>query len=144
MEYIPICGVDNKTYSNSCMAWDVVIAHIGECDTTERKLFDSGSYLLYSNTGLGYGFAMPKYSYYSGNGAHDGANHAIAIATTASGITDFANAPVQVWFYKNPPTNPPSEQFSQTKNGILYIKNNDTTNDKKIKNIVETILESVN
>jgi len=30
-EYMPVCGVDNVTYSNDCMAGDTEIAHEGEC-----------------------------------------------------------------------------------------------------------------
>lgn len=142
MEYAPICGVDNKTYGNSCMAGDVAIAHIGVCDGTEPKLYDTGSYLLYSNTSIGYTIAMPKYSYYAGGAGRDGSTHTIAIATTAVGVDDFATAPVQIWFYKKPPANPPSSQSVQGENGIFYIKNNDQTGDAKINKIIQTVLES--
>ena len=143
MEYAPICGIDNKTYSNTCMAGDVAIAHIGECEGAPKKLFDTGSYILYSNASLGYSIAMPKYSHYAGAGARDGASHTIAIATTASGVTDFVTAPVQVWFYRKTPANPPSAESAQAENGIIYVKNNDTTGNVKVGTIIETVLESV-
>lgn len=142
MEYAPVCGTDTKTYSNACMAGSVTIAHIGECDGTERKVFESGAYQLYSNTGLGYSFAMPKYVYYASAGSQDGASHTMAIGTTASGVTDFATSTVQVWYYKTAPAAAPSEQSIKTANGVIYIKNNDTTGSAKIEKIVQTVLES--
>jgi len=30
-EYAPVCGINNKTYSNSCMAGDIQIKHKGKC-----------------------------------------------------------------------------------------------------------------
>jgi hypothetical protein len=124
------------------MAGEVKIAHIGECDGTERKVFESGAYQLYANSSIGYSFAMPKYAYYASAGSHDGATHTMAIATTASGVTDFATAPVQVWFYRTPPANAPSSQSIQSEKGIFYIRNNDSTGNAKVTTIIQTVIES--
>jgi hypothetical protein len=124
------------------MAGDTVIDHIGACDETEKPLYSTGSYHLYSNAALEYGFAIPKYSYYSGAGAQDGASHTMSIGVTASGILDFPTAQVQVWYFKKIPANPPSTSFANTKNGVIYVKNNDTTGNAKIEKIVTTVLES--
>ena len=157
MEYAPVCGAISvqcitapcpqvrQTFGNNCMAdaaWATDIT-MGECSTTSTgTVYDTGSYLLYSNTRLDYWFAMPRYSHYAGLGARDGAVHSLAIATTASGVLDFATAPVQVWLYSRAPATPPSSQSVQLDAGVLYIRNNDTTGDVKISNIVETVMAS--
>lgn len=142
-EYAPVCWVDGKTYSNTCTAGEVSIAHTGKCDGMQQQIYDSGSYHLYANSAVWYSFAMPKYSYYAGAGAQSWATHAMSISTTASGVTSFSTATVQVWFYRKVPASPPSEQSVKTASGTLYIKNNDTTGNVRITNIVKTVIESV-
>ncbi len=142
-EYVPVCWVDGKTYSNSCTAREISIAHTGECGDSQQQIYDTGSYHLYTNSAVWYSFAMPKYSYYSGAGSQWWATHSMSIATTATGVTSFATAPIQVWFYRKVPASPPSEQSVKTASGTMYIKNNDTTGNVKITNIVKTVIESV-
>lgn len=124
------------------MAGNVTMAHIGPCDGTEKKVFESGAYQIYSNASIGYGFAMPKYVYYSNVGSQDGSVHSMAIALTATGVEDFASTSVQTWYYKKEPANPPSDTVIKTENGFFYIKNNDPTGSAKVQKIIEVLQES--
>lgn len=67
-------------------------------DELEKSLSSSGV-LQYENTALGYGFSLPKRTYYSGFGARDGASHSVGIGRIASPET-FELSEVKVRFYK--------------------------------------------
>lgn len=84
---------------------------------------------------------MPNYSYYQGQGAQDGANHTMAIATTASGIELFETAPVQVYFYKTAPANAPSTLSATVPSGVVYVKTYGDLTERE-QRIVDTILQS--
>lgn len=60
----------------------------------------SGTELAYFNEGLGYGFSLPKKTYFSGFGARDGASHSVGVGRAASPET-FELSEVKVRFYKN-------------------------------------------
>lgn len=127
-EYMPVCGKDNKTYSNGCTARSegVEIAYTGAChgysnddqDVSETPAswdtassaslaneglasFSTGSYHIYKNEWLKYGVALPKYTYYQGFGSQDGATHTLGVALTSSGLESFWTAEVRVYFYNN-------------------------------------------
>ncbi len=84
--------------------------------------------------------AFPKYSWYYGFGARDGALHSMAIALDEAGISNFESAPVRVWFYKTKPTNPPSDQSRILAKGILYVSSQ--SENPKIQKIVDDIFAS--
>lgn len=86
---------------------------------------------------------MPRYAYYQGGGRQDGAVHTMGVGLTGSGVEDFSQAPVQIFFYKKAITNPPiKSQSVVTPKGILYVINNDSTGDVRLAKIAETILAS--
>lgn len=84
---------------------------------------------------------MPNYSYYKGYGPRDEALHTMAVALTASGIENFEDAPVRVYFYKTTPNNPPSDLSVVVPHGIVYIAASGEI-DAKLKRIIDTIEES--
>lgn len=55
--------------------------------------------LQYSNDSVGYGFSLPKRSYYAGFGAQGGATHAVGVSRGA-GPETFDAAEVKIRFYK--------------------------------------------
>ncbi len=63
-------------------------------------IFDTGSYLIYTNSSVGYELALPKYAYYQGYGARDGATHSLAISLTNSGAEVFDTSDVRVYYYR--------------------------------------------
>ena len=97
----------------------VGIAYVGECSSTQTGLLlpeendmtgvtseadqtegfidtNSGtmptvtnSNHLYENQSFQYGYELPKYTYYRGYGARDGADHSVAVSLTASGVETF-------------------------------------------------------
>jgi Kazal-type serine protease inhibitor domain len=187
MEYAPVCGVDDKTYSNACMARGngVDIARDGECEasevipgstgsdippadddaptgyqpmdewvppvtislpdgdtpvTDEVETFDTGTYILYDNTSVGYSLALPKYVYYQGYGARDGASHSLAIGLTSTGTDAFETADVRVYYYKG--TAPLDVMAGATRidttSGTIIVDSANSTN-PKVQKIVDTI-----
>jgi hypothetical protein len=166
MEYLPVCGSDKKTYSNECVAkaQAVEVVSSGECPkdkpvgtessvpppsvlpppsavSGEVMVFSSGTYHLYTNTALGFGFALPKYVYYQGYGSRDGASNSLAIALTSTWADDFITAPVRAYFYRTGTT--PQVQWTvvSVEKGVIVLAAENPT-DAKIAKILETIQAS--
>lgn len=75
-------------------------------------LTNTGMYHVYANEKLKYRFALPKYAYYQGFGARDGALHTVGVGLTASGAESFETSDVRLWYYKKAPTNASGTLFS--------------------------------
>lgn len=167
-DYAPVCGGDNKTYSNRCTAESlgVTVTSEWECqkvsqtwiwsspeDTSnspenadlsvsgEVPLFASGTYHLYENASFQYGFALPKYVYYQGYGARDGASHSLAVSLTSTGVDDFSTASVRVYFYKNGVSPSVAGTVVSVENGTIVLSY-ENPSDPKIAKILEIIQAS--
>lgn len=101
---------------------------------------NTGKYHIYTNNSAGYSMAFPKYSWYYGFGARDGATHSMAIALDEVGIATFDTAPVRVWFYRTKPTSPPSDQSLTLEKGVIYVSS--SSDNPKIQKIVADIFAS--
>ncbi len=86
--------------------------------------------LPYDNAGLGYGFVLPKSSYFSGFGARDGASHSVGIGKNAS-PESFELSEVKVRFYKGKVLsqlqNAENGFYEDAENGITYLSVNGST-----------------
>lgn len=108
--------------------------------STEGMIFDTGSYLIYTNSSVGYELALPKYAYYQGYGARDGATHSLAISLTNSGAEVFDTSDVRVYYYRWKALTDVIAWATRvdTKSGTLIIDGGNSTN-PKIQKIVDTI-----
>lgn len=115
----------------------------GSTSTGKLSEYDPEKYHLYQNESIGYSFALPNYTYYQGYGARDGASHTMAAALTASGIESFETADVQIYYYKKRPANPPTDYSVTLESGATIYLSGVQSENPKIKNIIETIQNSV-
>lgn len=112
---------------------------------SDKPLFDSGSYQFYTNTSAGYEIALPKYAYYQGYGARDGAAHTLAVSLTSTGVEDFATSDVRVYFYKTPSAEAiaGARQVNLANGGVIVIDGGNSTN-PKVQKMMDIIQMSAN
>ncbi|EKD65978.1 MAG: hypothetical protein ACD_49C00070G0002 [uncultured bacterium (gcode 4)] len=67
---------------------------------TETWILDWVKIINYYNSNFNYWFSLPANSYYSWFGSQTGASHTLWI-NSGTGILDFANSDIKVYFYKN-------------------------------------------
>lgn len=80
--------------------------------------------LPYDNASLGYGFVLPKSSYFSGFGSRDGASHSVGIGRNAS-PESFELSEVKVRLYKgkilSQLQNAENGFYEDAENGMVYL-----------------------
>lgn len=104
-------------------------------------IFDTGSYHIYANNSLNYGFALPKYTYYQGYGVRDSAAHTMAVSLTATGIDTFDTADVRIWYYRKLPADTTGKKVINLLDGGIVLIAGDEANPRVAK-IIETIEQS--
>ncbi len=108
LERAPLVTTTTSTGASSTGSTPVVIANtgsiLGESVGTGTLSLSGATTLsggqVYFNEALGYGFTLPKKSWYAGTGPRDGAAHSVAVFTSSGGTT-FEEAGVRIWFYPN-------------------------------------------
>lgn len=110
--------------------------------TSSGSYSDTGSYQIYKNINYHYTLSLPKYAYYQGTRGTDGATHMLAVGLSATGVIDFASAPVRVYYFAGSGVRASvAGQEKSLEKGIIVIQD-DGSKDPKIQKIIETILAS--
>lgn len=81
-------------------------------------------YVAYDNTAIGYGFDMPRNSYYQGFGARDGATHTVAVSV-GTGVTTYEDATIRVLYYNSvlaPLSSSSVDMVKDAATGRIYVR----------------------